>query len=95
MVARPIVRTHGTVEGKRSNMINLGATAKDIITGFEGVVTGRASYLTGCDQYLVSPRGDKEARWFDEQRLEVDEFRVLVVLDNSNGNGADIAAPVK
>ncbi|MGN6451310.1 MAG: hypothetical protein ACTHLK_22500 [Brucella intermedia] len=76
-------------------MITLGATAKDIITGFEGVVTGRASYLTGCDQYLISPRGEKEARWFDEQRLEVDQFRQLVVLDNSNGNGADIAAPVK
>lgn len=77
-------------------MIKLGATAKEIITGFEGVVTGRASYITGCDQYLVSPRGgDKDPKWFDEQRLEVIERMPLVVIDNSNGNGADIAAPVK
>lgn len=76
-------------------MIKLGATAKDVITGFEGVVTGRASYLTGCDQYLLSPRGEKEARWFDGQRLELNTALPLVVLDNSNGNGADIAAPVK
>lgn len=77
-------------------MITLGATAKEIITGFEGIVTGRASYITGCDQYLVSPRGgDKEPRWFDEQRLEVSEHTPLIVIDNSNGNGADISAPVK
>lgn len=77
-------------------MIKLGATAKEIITGFEGVVTGRASYITGCDQYLVSPRdGGKDPKWFDEQRLEVHEHTPLLVIDNSSGNGADIAAPVK
>ncbi|HLP66755.1 MAG TPA: hypothetical protein VK181_04475 [Rhizobium sp.] len=77
-------------------MITLGATATDRITNFTGIVTGRANYLTGCDQYLVSPRTpDKDPKWFDEQRLVVDETFEVVVLDNSNGNGADIAAPIK
>jgi hypothetical protein len=76
-------------------MINLGMTAEDSITGFIGVVTGRATYITGCDQYLLSPKGDKEARWFDEQRLVLDTAAPQVVLDNSNGNGADLPAPIK
>jgi hypothetical protein len=77
-------------------MIELGSFAKDRITKFEGVVTGHAEYITGCDQYLVSPQNpDKEPKWFDEQRLVVDPIIALVTLDNSNGAGADIAAPVK
>lgn len=56
-------------------MIDLGKKAKDKITGFEGIITGRAQYLYGCDQYLVTPPakdGAKiEAYWFDEGRLEV------------------------
>ncbi|RDJ05272.1 hypothetical protein [Rhizobium grahamii] len=55
-------------------MIKLGAFASDRITTFSGVVTGRATYITGCDQYLISPKsGDKDPKWIDEQRLVVDE----------------------
>lgn len=39
----------------------LGDTARDLITGFQGVITGRAQYLTGCTQYLVQPPGQKVA----------------------------------
>ena len=75
--------------------IQLGATAKDKITGLEGVVTGRATYITGCDQYLIQPRNtEKDAKWIDEQRLDVSGAPVLVI-DNSRGNGADRPAPVK
>ncbi|AEH78710.1 hypothetical protein SM11_chr1434 [Sinorhizobium meliloti SM11] len=77
-------------------MIKLGSYAKDRITNFSGVVTGHAKYITGCDQYLLSPQNpDKEPKWFDEQRLDVDPIIAPFVLDNSNGSGADIAAPVK
>jgi len=56
-------------------MIALGTMVKDKITGFSGVVTGRAEYLNGCISVLVQPGGLKpdgepiEAHWFDEQRL--------------------------
>ncbi len=53
--------------------IALGAKIKDSITGFSGVVTGRAEYITGCRQYLVTAKGTKgkrgEHEWFDEDRL--------------------------
>jgi hypothetical protein len=55
--------------------LGLGTTARDVVTGFEGVVVARAQHLTGCNTYgLMKKADDKgdispEARWFDEQRL--------------------------
>jgi len=55
--------------------MKLGVKAKDKITGFTGIVTGKCSYLTGCDQYLVAPKSKgnnkDESHWFDEARLKV------------------------
>lgn len=56
-------------------MIKLGQVGKDKVTGFTGTITGRAQYLTGCDQYnLVPPVKDgklEPAQWFDEGRIEI------------------------
>ncbi len=53
--------------------IKLGVKAKDSVTGFSGIVVGRAEYITGCRQYCVTPKADKnkmnDANWFDEDRL--------------------------
>lgn len=55
--------------------ITLGVKARDVITGFEGVVTGHCRHLTGCDTYGLTPPakdGKIEApSWFDENRIEV------------------------
>lgn len=57
-------------------MIKMGDKVKDVISGFEGVATGRAEYLHGCVKILVEPEGLQEsgkpigAEWFDEQRLD-------------------------
>lgn len=56
--------------------IELGQTVRDVITGHSGIVTGRCSYITGCNQVLVQPRlkadGDfVEPRWLDEDRAEL------------------------
>ena len=53
-----------------------GKTVKDKISGFTGTVTGGSSYITGCVQLLVQPRlkedgSFNDARWFDEDRLEI------------------------
>lgn len=75
----------------------LGTKMRDIITGFTGVVTGRAEYISGCNQALVAPpmAADgalRDSQWFDEQRLaHVDDS--LVVLDNGSTPGCDKAAP--
>lgn len=56
-------------------MIELGQKAKDKITGFEGIIIGRAQYLTGCDQYVLAPPVKEgkicDSQWFDEGRIEI------------------------
>jgi len=56
-------------------MIKLGVQAKDKVTGFEGIVIGKSSWLTGCDTYGIAPPAKdgevKDARWFDEGRVVV------------------------
>lgn len=57
-------------------MLRLGCKARDKITGFEGIITGRATYLYGCDQYGIVARVKKgmapeSSQWFDEGRIEV------------------------
>jgi len=54
----------------------LGEKARHKISGFEGIVTGHAEYLTGCDRYQLLPEGvdkdgkPREAEWFDDSTLE-------------------------
>jgi hypothetical protein len=59
-------------------MGNLGKVGKDKITGFKGIIVGKANYLYGCTQYALAPRVlDKETgklletAWFDEGRIEI------------------------
>jgi hypothetical protein len=55
--------------------MELGDAARDTITGFAGVLVGRAEYLTGCEQFLVEAKskdGDPpKSSWIDGDRLEV------------------------
>lgn len=82
-------------------MIKLGDKVKETITGFNGVVTGEAKYLTGCTQYLVQPTIMKDnaypdAHWFDEGRLKKTPGK-KIKKDNVKGetNGCDYTAPIK
>ena len=59
-------------------MQNLGKIGKDKITGFEGVIVGKATYLFGCHQYALAPQtwnketGKRpETEWFDEGRISI------------------------
>ena len=54
----------------------MGKEVKDMVTGYTGLVTGRSTWLFGCNQYCVvqkaSESGDiKSGEWFDEGRLIV------------------------
>jgi len=59
---------------KKIFKFELGKKVKDQITGFTGIITGRAEYLTGCVRYLVTPKADKnnlkDSIWEDEARLK-------------------------
>lgn len=59
-------------------MEKLGKKAKDKITGFEGIIISKVTYLFGCNQYGIAPqyydsekgkRADTE--YFDEGRIEI------------------------
>jgi hypothetical protein len=78
--------------------VGLGDEVKDSITGFSGTISGQCRYVTGCKQALVQPRikasGDfVDARWFDEDRLEL--IRAKKVTVKVKDNGADIPAPIR
>ena len=64
------------------NGVVFGRTYRDVITRFEGIATGFACYLTGCDSVLLAPRAEHEegkisgprikrrdGEWFDIDRL--------------------------
>lgn len=79
-------------------MMKLGATTTDKITGFEGVITGHAEYISGCSQYLVQPRNDKDGKyvqsmWIDEDRLELSNAPIIELKVSTPG--ADRPAPRK
>jgi len=76
--------------------------AKDKITGFSGIITGHADYITGCDQYLIQPQCKEshafnESRWFDENRIEIINSGGALHKKSENvyDNGAGIPAPTK
>jgi len=54
----------------------LGATVRDTITGFEGIVTRRSQWLNNCCTYGVQPRKlidgkIQDCGSFDEPQLEL------------------------
>jgi hypothetical protein len=80
-----------------SMSIELGDTVRDRITNFEGVVTGRCAYLSGCNQMLVVPPAKegayRDGQWFDEQRLVAVPNVDRIVLENGATPGFDTPAP--
>lgn len=63
-----------------------GEYARDIITGFAGVIVARIDYLTGCNRYTLEPPLDKDGKlpepaMFDENRLEYDPAHAGEKLD--------------
>lgn len=78
--------------------VTLGQDVQDTLTGFSGIVTGRVEYITGCEQALVQPPVDKDAKfvdakWFDEDRLKIIKAEP-VTLPRAN-NGSCESAPTK
>ena len=78
-----------------------GKNAKDIITGFTGIITGRCEYISGCTQLLLQPTIDgsgsyREGQWFDESRISINEEVETVRLPAEKvalNPGPDKAAP--
>jgi hypothetical protein len=57
-------------------MQNLGKKGKDKVTGFHGTIVAKVSYLTGCDQYGITPPVGEDGKlgdtnYFDVGRVEI------------------------
>jgi len=71
-----------------------GKKAKDQITGFEGIITGKSVWMYGCNQYCLTPPVDKDGKlpdgkWFDEGRLVVISSSINPESVKAKKNGAD------
>jgi hypothetical protein len=80
-------------------VFEFGQEVKDIISGFKGIVTGKCSYITGCEQFLVQPKSKKtdskpDAVWFDIDRLQ-SVGKKIIKLKYKADNGCDLEAPNK
>lgn len=76
----------------------LGLTLRDRVTGFVGVATGFVTYLSGCNQFLLTPPvtadgAYRDAQWFDQQRLMLLPAEPRIALDNGPTPGFDKQAP--
>lgn len=65
----------------------LGFTAKDKVTGYEGVIDSVSFDLYGCVQVSLKPPIDKEGKmpvgyWVDVTRLDVDTTKRVIPLPN-------------
>jgi hypothetical protein len=82
------------------NEIVIGREGKDKVTGFKGIIAGRAVYLYGCEQILLTPKCNKdgtykESRWFDGPRIECIGKGISPKEVRSEKPGGDIQAPTK
>ncbi len=59
-------------------MIALGTKVRERVSGFEGVVVARTTWLTGCDRYTVQPSGlDKAGKPFETCTFDEPQLIVL------------------
>ncbi len=79
-------------------LFELGTMARDIITGFRGVIMAKTKWINNCVRYGVQSKTLKDGKpvdelWFDEQRLEAVSEEIEPVATKP-GNGGPQRDPV-
>lgn len=72
-----------------SDYIELGDRAKDMVSGWTGIVTARHEYLNGCVRYTIESSdkdGKPEAFAFDEQQIQVTEYNAVTPIHYHDGS---------
>lgn len=80
--------------------LELGKKAKDKITGFQGILTARCEFLTGCNRYCIQPTELKDGKpidsiYFDEAQIEIISDGILAEEVQGDKKGACSPCPVK
>ena len=61
---------------KKTFKFELGEELEDAVTGFKGVVVIRMDHISGCDSYVIQPRGvDKDNKKFDTGNFDVTRLK--------------------
>ena len=73
-------------------MVELGDRVEDKITGFQGIVTGVAEYISGCRQCAVTPEVTKDNKrddgcWLDDDRLKILQKSAKTLKDRKRDGG--------
>lgn len=67
---------------------NHGDSVREKVSGFEGVITGTAFYISGGNQYLVVAKSvdnvEPISLWFDEGRLKLKQRNLITIENDSN-----------
>ena len=75
-------------------MVNLGDEVKDLITGFQGIVTAKTDYIYGCTRVQVQPPVGKDGKipetgTFDAPGLKVIKAAKIKRASNDTGGPKD------
>ena len=78
----------------------LGKLGKDKITGFEGILTARCEFLTGCSRYCIQPTELKDGKpiesiYFDEEQIILVGDGILAEEVTGDKRGACSPCPSK
>jgi len=73
--------------------IKLGVKAKDVVTGFEGIVTAKVEYLNGCVQYALKPKIDPKAKEKMPEGIYIDAQQLEYVNEGVNIKSKAIGGP--
>ena len=74
-------------------VLEFGTECKDMITGVEGILTGRYVFLTGCDRYEITPKdATKTSAIFDMSRIEILDMGPNSLIDKFKAAGMNNAS---
>ena len=77
--------------------MELGRTGRDVVTGFQGVITGECRYMTGCTQVVLVDKVDKDGKardkWFDISRVEYVGDDVVHLVSQADDQPSEDTAP--
>ncbi len=70
--------------------VKLGDEARDTVSGFKGIVMGRATFINGCHRTGLYPKIDEkgkhvDSQWFDEPQLRT--IKKVPVKRETNSGG--------
>jgi len=58
--------------------VEMGAKVRDVVSGYEGIVSAYTVHLTGCDVVAIKSRGlDKDGKIPDPMWIDVTRVKVL------------------